>query len=116
MTLALVRGDGQRQGAGYQRGEVEVEVSITDTGSCCKDRDDITSAVALTAGDIDRLLTFLEGYRAELRRLSEDPWNRPEADYWTDDLPKRDSMTKAQEVWNAIRLGEESGCIEAEMA
>jgi hypothetical protein len=109
-TLALVRHDGQNVRDGYRRGEVSAELTVTEKAFEDSDGNAISVTVTLSPDQLARFASFLEEYRSEVG------WHA-DADKIYDmpasELPKERGQTKAQEVWNAIALGEELGMIRA---
>lgn len=104
LSLALVRCDGYspRKG-GHQRGDVEVELTIVDTEVCDAEGNLPEISLLLHTEQLSQLSSFLEQYGTEVARQDEAPEGL--YDMPSDQLPKRDGRTKAQEIWDAVAIG-----------
>ncbi len=77
VELALLRADGHSRGKQYERGEVEVELQVTETAFFDAQGNEVSVALRMRPAQLERLLSFLKRVppratapgRAALRRL-----------------------------------------------
>lgn len=102
LSLRLVRRD-ELVGETYHRGQVRAELLVRDTAVPAADGNVLEVLVELPADRLARMADFLAEYGRELSRwVHADPehYDMPAAE-----LPRRNGMTRAEEVWTAVQAG-----------